>query len=135
MSARGALAKRILERAQARRSPLYRWLRENHADIATAMSLPRPSWTALAETAAESGQVDDHGKPPNANSVRAAWIRVCRDLGKPHGARQPTKRQVQGAQAHPASGRPEPDAPPSPDHPESWDEPPIRHIFRPAKLR
>jgi hypothetical protein len=122
MAARGALAKRILEKAQSRRSPLYRWLRENHADIVTAMSLPRPSWTALAETAAEAGQVDDNGKPPNANSVRAAWIRVCRDLGKPHRTRRPVIRQVQAAQPKPASIT-EP------------DEPPTRHIFRPAKLR
>ena len=134
MTARGALAKRILEKAQARRSPLYRWLRENHADITTVMSLPRPSWTALAETAAEAGQVDDHGKPPNANSVRAAWIRVCRDLGKQHGAQRPVDRQAQAAQANLASGRPEPDTSLLPD-PESRDEPPIRHIFRPAKLR
>ncbi len=102
MAARGALAKRILEKAQARRSPLYRWLRENHADIATAMSLPRPSWTALAETAAESGQVDDHGKPPNANSVRAAWIRVCRDLGKP--ARRTAANKSPGAGRSGSSG-------------------------------
>ena len=126
MAARGALAKRILEKAQSRRSPLYRWLRENYADIATAMSLPRPSWTALAETAVEAGQVDDNGKPPNANSVRAAWIRVCRDLGKPHS----TRRRA-STLAGPGPGVklvPERQEPPP-------DEPPTRHVFRPAKLR
>ncbi len=128
MAARGALARRILEKAQSRRSPLYRWLRENYADIATAMSLPRPSWTALAETAVEAGQVDDNGKPPNANSVRAAWIRVCRDLGKPHSTRLRASTATM-----PETGKPRL-ATESHDEPPPY-EPATRHVFRPAKLR
>lgn len=133
MTARGALAKRILEKAQNRRSPLYRWLRENYADIARAMSLPRPSWTALAETAAEAGQVDERGRPPNANSVRAAWIRVCRDLGKPHGTRAPTNHEA--AAAHPAPTKSAPETPALIDYAELNDGSPTRHTFRPAKLK
>ena len=133
MATRGELAKRIAEKAASRRSPLYVWLYENYADISRAMSRPRPSWTALAETAAEAVKVDDEkGTVPNAGSVRAAWLRVCRDMGKPHGTRQPTRR-TRGATSQPAksdhsASRPTADL-------ETPDDPPPRLAFKPAKIR
>ncbi len=137
MAVRGDLARRIIEKTNRRRSPLYLWLHMNYADIAKVMSRPRPSWTALAETATEAGQVDDAGKKPNANSVRAAWLRVCRDLGKPYSTRRQTEDRQVPADVPPTSpSRTEVKTlSPSPDGQDSPDEPPTRHTFRPAKIR
>ena len=130
MAIRGTLAKRIIEKANSRRSPLYLWLHANYSDIVTVMSRPRPSWTALAETAAEAGQIDDEGKQPNANSVRAAWLRVCRDLGKPHGT------PARAVPPRPSPAMPKSEKSPVPAAEQDVpDEPPTRHTFRPAKLR
>jgi hypothetical protein len=130
MATRGWLAKRILEKANQRRSPLYRWLRENHADIAQAMTRPRPSWTALAEAASEAGQVDAAGKPPNASSIRAAWLRVCRDLeaGRDGASKKPARAVTRKTNPLPI----QPDEMTDLD-----DDPPPRsaYTFRPGKLR
>ena len=114
MAVKGELAKRILEKANRHRSPLYLWLYTNYAEISPVMSRSRPSWTALAETAAE---VDENGNAPNANSVRAAWLRVCRGLERSH---------VKGRSATPSL--PEDDEEPP-------NELPIRHTFRRSKIR
>ena len=137
MAARGDLAKRILEKANRRRSPLYLWLQANYSDIARAMSRPRPSWTALAETAVEAGQVDDKGKPPNANSVRAAWLRVSRDRDKRRSkGRQGKEPSASDRLARPRPGIPAPASSLAPaDVLEPSEELPPRLTFRPARIR
>jgi hypothetical protein len=71
---------RILSaRAPDRRSPLHRWLFENHDRIAKFFaSQARPGWTVLAETAATEGVVDSNGNPSSVNAVRKARNRVAR---------------------------------------------------------
>jgi hypothetical protein len=69
------LGKRFREKALASRSGAYRWLRENHAEImAEIAAQKRPSWQALAETAA------DEGKTFTSNALRFAWKRLEQDL-------------------------------------------------------
>ncbi|MFL5283082.1 MAG: hypothetical protein ACJ8AW_19340 [Rhodopila sp.] len=78
------LAARVLEA----RSPLHQWLFENRTEIAAVLAgQVRPGWQALANTVADNGVTDQHGKPPTRHAVRKAWKAIERSMNKP--AQQP----------------------------------------------
>ncbi len=66
------------------REPVYAWLWANRAQVAKAR---RPTvgysplhWSAIARIMEFEGIKGFRGEPPNANSVRRVWGRVCRDF-------------------------------------------------------
>jgi hypothetical protein len=59
---RGVLAKRIIEDANTNRSGVYRWLRENYAEVAKAIPV-RGSWDALRRAAIEAEITTRKGLP------------------------------------------------------------------------
>jgi hypothetical protein len=63
------------------REPVYAWLLANHAKVVKARQ-PRNGWNGMkweeiARIMALDGVVGSRGDPPNANSVRRVWDRVC----------------------------------------------------------
>jgi hypothetical protein len=72
---------RFIEKALDSRSGPYVWLRKNYAEIAAAIALQaRPSWKALAKSAADDGCVFA------PDTLRKAWKRLRRDLARAGGA-------------------------------------------------
>jgi hypothetical protein len=63
-------------------SPLYRWMRRHHDDLAAAFAKNPPTWGPLAEELSGVGLTDGDGKPPNAASTRQTWYRVRRDVAR-----------------------------------------------------
>lgn len=63
-------------------SPLYRWMRRHHDDLAAAFAKNPPAWGPLAEELSGVGLTDGDGKPPNAASTRQTWYRVRRDVAR-----------------------------------------------------
>jgi hypothetical protein len=67
----------------SRKSPLYRWMRENFAEIEKILSeAGRPNWTAISKWLGEKGLVDATGKTPTSERARQTWFDVRGDLGK-----------------------------------------------------
>lgn len=62
------------------RSPLYRWMRQRHADLAAAFDETPPAWGVFAAQMAALGITDADGKPPTAIGARQTWYRVRRDV-------------------------------------------------------
>jgi hypothetical protein len=60
------------------RSPLARWMFENHDAFAARLSAWRTDWTLLAQVFVEAGLTDADGKPPNSVIARKTWQRVRR---------------------------------------------------------
>jgi len=58
------------------RSPLGRWLEQNHDDFAAMLKQHRPRWDALAAAVAAEGFTDARGNPPNGRSLKRAWERA-----------------------------------------------------------
>lgn len=56
------------------RSPLYRWLRAHHDQLAD--TLHRPRWEVVATWLTGQGIVDGDGKPPSADIARLTWWKV-----------------------------------------------------------
>lgn len=61
-------------------SPLYRWMRRHHDDLAATFAEHPPAWGPLATELGGVGLADGDGKPPNAASTRQTWYRVRRDV-------------------------------------------------------
>jgi hypothetical protein len=138
---RGVLAKQIIEDANTNRSGVYRWLRENYAEVAKAIPV-RGSWDALRRAAIEAEITTRKGLPTVA-ALRSAWLRVVADMERagghasrksakaPTGTSQPATQLGRRAKARPIDspvvGAPGPD-----DHDH---EPPPKFTFRPTKLR
>ena len=59
------------------RSPLARWMFENHDAFAARLSAWRTDWTLLAQVFVEAGLTDADGKPPNSVIARKTWQRVA----------------------------------------------------------
>ena len=66
------------------REPVYAWLWANMAQVTKAR---RPTvgynpmhWSAIARIMEFEGIKGSRGEPPNANSVRRVWGRVCQDF-------------------------------------------------------
>lgn len=85
------------------RSPLARWMFENHDEFAARLSAWRTDWAVLAQVFVEAGLTDADGKPPNAVIARKTWQRVRRMIrhqriqhqappGEPSETRHPTSQ-------------------------------------------
>jgi len=64
------------------RSPLYRWMRQQHDPLAAAFTEIPPAWGPLSAELAAVGLTDADGKPPTATSARQTWYRVRRDVAR-----------------------------------------------------
>lgn len=82
VSVRDVLARAERFPQQGGRSPLYRWMREHHDELATRFALERPSWSALAATFGECKLTDRTGKPPSPETARKTWQRVRKDSAR-----------------------------------------------------
>ena len=67
-------------KGRGQRSPLYLWLRQNHARLLDEFTTSAPSWPGLASALGKSGILNGEGKPPTAEGARTVWYRVRRDL-------------------------------------------------------
>jgi hypothetical protein len=84
----------VLEKAKARkfvlRGPVYPfncreavfcWLWANHAEVTNLRTRwDYITWKGIAMIMQEDGVKGWKGEPPNANSVRRVWGRVCREV-------------------------------------------------------
>lgn len=62
------------------RKPVYAWLVTNHEEVEKLRArCDRPFWETIAKLMAEDGVIGTRGAPPNGNSIRRVWKRVCRD--------------------------------------------------------
>jgi transposase-like protein len=76
----GELARKLAARAYEGRSALYRWTRQHFAELRAARAAYKPTWQAIADLAAEAGQVDRANKPPSAAAMRKIYLRVEGDI-------------------------------------------------------
>jgi hypothetical protein len=58
------------------RSPLARWMLQNHDAFAARYTARRGDWTALAKVFVDAGLTDADGNPPNSVTARKTWQRV-----------------------------------------------------------
>jgi hypothetical protein len=102
------VGQQLAARVLAARSPLYRWLFENHAEIAAVLATqPRPGWQALAATAADAGVRTADGEAPSRHLVRKTWKRVEHAMTQPSQPRLgPTPTPPVVAVHPPAAERP-----------------------------
>ena len=71
----------LVEAANARRSPLYVWMLENHAIFRVVVTEAiRPNWAALAQRFGAEGLLDADANAPTAETVRQTWWRVRKTL-------------------------------------------------------
>lgn len=69
------MARRLERERLGGRSPLYRWLYDNRAEVAVFLGTEsRPSWQAVAKVA------KDNGLDVSRQSVQSTWLRIQRDL-------------------------------------------------------
>lgn len=66
------------------REPVFCWLWVNFDQVFQVRHwqggrLARIGWEGIAQMMREDGVVGSRGEPPNANSVRRVWARVCQD--------------------------------------------------------
>jgi hypothetical protein len=111
--AKGDLLKRLALSRLERRTPLYRWLYENYDELRPALTSPRPSWDALARTAAAAGIKTASDRVPSRQAVWKAWKRVAADTAAQAAAQraaQPASRSTAdpGLMAPPLSAGPAP---------------------------
>ena len=76
----GELARKLAARAYEGHSALYRWTRTHFAELHSARAAYKPTWQAIADLAAEAGQVDRANKPPSAAAMRKIYLRVEGDI-------------------------------------------------------
>ena len=77
------------------RSPVYVWLRRNHAVLSAEFADARVNWSQVAAKLAEIGVTDAKGQKPRAEAVRRAWWQVRRDLAAAKAKRQAGKAPEQ----------------------------------------
>lgn len=76
-----------LPKVRKSRSPLYRWLDKNRAEIAEVFAThPHPPWKALADLCRTRQVKNAKGNPPTRKAVRDAWAAVTAE-------RKPPKRR------------------------------------------
>jgi hypothetical protein len=63
------------------RDAVFCWLWANYDHVAQMRGgvPPRLGWEGFAAIMREDGVIGSRGEPPNANSVRRVWARVCRE--------------------------------------------------------
>ena len=64
------------------RSPLARWMRQNHDDLVARLGNKRADWTTLAKVFEDAGLTDRSGKPPTAETTRKTWVRVAQEVAR-----------------------------------------------------
>jgi primosomal protein N' len=63
------------------RDAVFCWLWANHAEVSDLRARwDKPTWQAIARIMQDDGVTGARGEPPNANSVRRVWGRVCREI-------------------------------------------------------
>jgi hypothetical protein len=62
------------------RSPLWRWMHQNHDRLSALFEQAPPAWEVLVETFAGMGLTDRAGKNPTAETARKTWYRVRRNI-------------------------------------------------------
>jgi hypothetical protein len=67
-------------RPYRRRSALYRWMRQRHAQVAQMLDEEEPSWREVSEWLGRLGVCNTKGATPSAASARRVWAVVCRDI-------------------------------------------------------
>lgn len=72
-----------------RRSPLFRWLYENHDELAPVLNRTRPPWAATAVTFARS----KGGKVVSRQAVKMAWPLV--KAAKQRSVRAPVRARLE----------------------------------------
>ena len=121
------------------RTPLSRWMRENHDALRARLEGKQPDWTALARIFASAGLTDRSGKPASPGTARAAWWRTRKAVAAARAnARPPVDPSSSAAApvARPGPARERQSRPPTADPlPEDDDPPPDKPAFRIGKLR
>ena len=74
------IARRLQEKGRSRHAGGYRWLLENYEAMIQVMTTIGPSWTAIAEEAANAGVRGVRQQVITGDSLRRTWKRVCRDM-------------------------------------------------------
>jgi hypothetical protein len=69
------------------REPVFCWLWVNYDQVHQVRywqggRVARIGWEGIAQMMRDDGVVGSRGEPPNANSVRRVWARVCQDKEK-----------------------------------------------------
>ena len=67
-------------RGRGRHSPVYLWFHEHHDELEAGFKQTSPSWQVISDALAEQGLRNADGTPPAAETARAAWWRVRRDV-------------------------------------------------------
>lgn len=63
------------------REPVFCWLWVNHDEVALLrVGGMRWTWYGITQAMLEDGVKGSRGEPPNPNSVRRVWGRVCLDV-------------------------------------------------------
>jgi hypothetical protein len=134
------VGQQLAARVLAARSPLYRWLFENHAEIAAVLATqPRPGWQILAATAADAGVRTADGAAPSRHLVRKTWKQVERTMTQPSQPRLgPTSTTTPPVVAvHPPAAERQPVPRPSPVPPAEPSASPRKRRFdiKPATFK
>jgi hypothetical protein len=61
------------------RTPLFRWLFENHEQMKAVAAERRLEWTVLCQQFAAQGLTDATGRTPSPSTARKTWFRVRRE--------------------------------------------------------
>lgn len=67
-------------KGRGQRSPLYLWLRQNHARLLEEFATNAPSWPGLAAALGDNGILNGEGKRPTPEGARTVWYRVRREM-------------------------------------------------------
>jgi hypothetical protein len=89
------------------RSPLARWMLQNHDAFAARYTARQADWTVLARVFAEAGLTDAEGNPPNSVTARKTWQRV-RQMVRHQQIQQQAPPGEPSETRHPASQPPPP---------------------------
>jgi len=102
------------------RSPFYRWMYDNYAELRPVLTRPRPSWTAVAQAAYDDGLKGQDGNRYPRQVAWQTWKRLSRDME----VSDPAPRTVKPPPAVPTQDRQPPAAPPAvPSDPPGDDNP------------
>lgn len=68
-----------------RKSPLWRWMHLNYADLLPSLARGSPDWKAICAVVTEAGILDGRKQPLSPERVRKTWLAVRKYVGDhPH---------------------------------------------------
>jgi hypothetical protein len=130
--------------AMGARSPVSRWMRENHDAFAARLAVRRANWIALAGLFEKAGLTDGDGKTITAETARKTWLRVRQHMARVR-ASTPTSSGEPVNTAGPSrqsavttvdlAGQPGPSLPPERPLPAVESNPPVVAPDPPARPR